>query len=50
VLGAVERKFGQMKRWYRIARAIYWDLNAMKMQVHMTAIVVNLKRALVMQG
>ncbi|HUJ74382.1 MAG TPA: IS5 family transposase [bacterium] len=50
IRGSIERKFGEMKRWHRMARALYRGRYAVEMQVHLTAIVVNLKRGLVLQG
>lgn len=47
---SVERKFGEMKKWHGLSRALYRGLQAVETQVYLTAMVVNLKRALVLNG
>ncbi|MGC9316366.1 MAG: IS5 family transposase, partial [bacterium] len=41
---AIESKFGEMKRWHRLRRAIYRGLDRVKRQVVLTVLAVNMKR------
>lgn len=50
IRAGVERKFGEMKQRHGLGRAIYRGLGAVETQIYLTAIVVNLKRALALQG
>ena len=41
---AIESKFGEMKRWNRLRRAIYRGINRVRRQVILTVLAVNIKR------
>lgn len=48
IRSAIERKFGELKLWHRLGRAIYWGLNRVYRQVVLAALAVNLKRCVVL--
>ncbi|RKZ29295.1 IS5/IS1182 family transposase, partial [bacterium] len=41
---AIESKFGEMKRWNGLRRAIYRGINRVRRQVILTVLAVNMKR------
>ncbi|RKZ28960.1 hypothetical protein DRQ36_09645, partial [bacterium] len=41
---AIESKFGEMKRWNRLRRAIYRGINRVRRQAILTVLAVNMKR------
>ena len=44
IRSAIERKFGKLKLWHRLGRAVYRGLNRVYRQMVLTALAVNLKR------
>lgn len=46
---AIERKFGEMKKWHALARAFNRGLAVVENQLYLTAIVVNLNCAFDLQ-
>jgi len=41
---AIESKFGEMKRWHGLGRAIYRGINRVERQIALTVLAVNMKR------